>query len=77
MRGRIFFNGNVRAEEDLVRAARPLLLDSRHQDPEVAESRKVVLVTAAWEANEHNEGHIKKALSKAGIAVAVRGWLRP
>lgn len=67
MRGRLFFNGNVRAENDLVMAARPLLLDSRHRDPEIAESRKVLLITAAWGEDEHREGHIKKALSQIGI----------
>ncbi|MGE0489023.1 MAG: Type 1 glutamine amidotransferase-like domain-containing protein [Vulcanimicrobiota bacterium] len=67
MRGRILFNGNIRADRDYVYAARDLLLDSRHQDPRIADSRKVLLITAAWGEREHDEGHIKKALTEIGI----------
>ena len=52
MRGAILFNGNAETVDDLVRAAAPLLRSSRHEDPEVASSRRVLLVTAAWAERE-------------------------
>lgn len=67
MRGAILFNGNAETVEELVRAAAPLLLSSRHEDPEVARSRRVLLVTAAWGEGEHNEGHVKRALNEIGL----------
>lgn len=67
MRGTILFNGNAETVEDLVRAAAPLLLSSRHEDPEVARSRRVLLVTAAWGDGEHDEGHVKRALNAIGL----------
>lgn len=67
MRGAILFNGNAETVEDLVRSAAPLLLSSRHDDPEVARSRQVLLVTAAWAEREHDEGHVKRALNSIGL----------
>ncbi|MBS2038406.1 Type 1 glutamine amidotransferase-like domain-containing protein [bacterium] len=67
MRGAVIFNGNIQAEADFVERAASTLKNSRHQDPEVAGRRKVVLVTAGWVENEYQEGHIKKALYAIGI----------
>ncbi|MBI3926268.1 MAG: Type 1 glutamine amidotransferase-like domain-containing protein [Armatimonadetes bacterium] len=67
MRGRILFNGNIRAESDFVFAARDRLLSSRHQDPDVREKLQVLLVTAGWMEKEHEEEHLKKALREIGI----------
>jgi hypothetical protein len=67
MRGAILFNGNAETIPDLVQAAAPLLLSSRHEDPEVAASRRVLLVTAAWGDREHDEGNVKQALNAIGL----------
>jgi peptidase E len=68
MRGAILFNGNAETVDALVRGAAPLLLSSRHEDPEVAASRRVLLVTAAWAEREHDEGHVKRSLNAIGLA---------
>lgn len=73
MRGAILFNGNAETVDDLVRTAAPLLLSSRHEDPEVARSRRVLLVTAAWGAGEHNEGHVKRSLNAIGLPSRFEG----
>jgi peptidase E len=67
MSGRIIVNGNARAEADLIFDTRKAILNPRHQDPQVQAERTTVLVTAAWQGNEHREGHIKKALYEIGI----------
>ena len=67
MRGAILFNGNAESEEHLIQAAAPLLLASRHVDPEVAASRRALLVTAGWAEGEHDEGHVKAALNAIGL----------
>ena len=73
MGGAILFNGNAETVEALVGAAAPLLLSSRHEDPEVARSRRVVLVTAAWGDREHDEGHVKRALNAIGLPSRFEG----
>lgn len=67
MRGTILFNGNAETIDDLVRAAAPMLLSSRHEDPEVASSRRVLLVTAAWGEREHDEAAVKRSLNAIGL----------
>lgn len=67
MRGRIVFNGNFPDEAGFVSRMAEWLHDSRHVDPSVREARKVVLVTAGWEQNEHEEGHVKRALIQCGM----------
>ncbi|MDC0716732.1 Type 1 glutamine amidotransferase-like domain-containing protein [Nannocystis bainbridge] len=67
MRGAVLFNGNAETVDALVQTAAPLLLSSRHEDPEVARSRRVVLVTAAWGDGEHDEGHVKRSLNAIGL----------
>jgi peptidase E len=73
VRGAILFNGNAETEARLLEAAAPLLLTSRHVDPEVAASKRVVLVTAGWGENEHDEGHVKRALNDLGITSDFEG----
>jgi hypothetical protein len=68
MRGAILFNGNAETDGDLVEAAAPLILSSRHEDPEVAASRRVLLITAGWAEHEHDEAHVKRALNAIGLA---------
>jgi peptidase E len=68
MRGAILFNGNAETEGYLVEAAAPLLLSSRHEDPAVAASRRVLLITAGWAEHEHDEGQVKRALNAIGLA---------
>src|SRR5687768_2847982 len=63
MPGAILFNGNAETDENLIRGAAPLLLSSRHKDPEVAASKRVLLITAGWAEDEHNEGHVKATLN--------------
>ena len=67
MRGAILFNGNAETVDDLVVAAVPLLRSSRHEDPEVASSKRVLLVTAAWAEREHDEAHVKRSLNAIGL----------
>ena len=67
MSGRIIVNGNARAEADLIFGTRDAILNPRHEDPDVRRERTTVLVTAAWEGNEHREGHIKEALYEIGM----------
>ncbi|HSN98430.1 MAG TPA: Type 1 glutamine amidotransferase-like domain-containing protein [Candidatus Nanopelagicales bacterium] len=67
MKGAILFNGNAESEDHLIRAAAPLLLTSRHADPAVAASRRVLLVTAGWAEHEHDEAHVKRALNDIGL----------
>jgi peptidase E len=65
--GAILLNGNAETEAHLVRAAAPILLSSRHRDPEVAASRRVVLVTAGWADAEYEEAHVKRAINEIGL----------
>jgi hypothetical protein len=67
MRGSILVNGNIQAESEFVYTARKALTSSRHLDPAIRESRKVVLVTAGWLEREYKEKHIKDALLEIGI----------
>jgi peptidase E len=67
MRGAILFNGNAETVDALIHAAAPLLLGSRHEDPEVARARRVLLVTAAWGDGEHDEAHVKHSLNAIGL----------
>lgn len=67
MRGAILINGNIEVESDFVRMAREHLLSSRHGDPAVRDSRKVLLVTAAWGQHEYEEGQVKETLREVGV----------
>ncbi len=73
MAGAILFNGNAETEDHLIRAAVPWLLGSRHADPDVAASRRVLLVTAGWAGGEHDEGHVKQSLNAVGLPSRFEG----
>jgi peptidase E len=67
MAGLIVFNGNIGAETDFIYWMADRIVTSRHRDAAVRDSRRVVLVTAAWEDNEYQEGHLKDALRSVGV----------
>lgn len=67
MAGALLFNGNAENEEKLIQSAAPLLLSSRHSDPAIAASKRVLLITAGWADGEHNEGHVKRTLNEIGL----------
>jgi hypothetical protein len=67
MKGSIVFNGNIQLETDFIEAFQSHILNSHHQDPTVRASRKVLLITAAWQKREFKESHIKRALYQIGI----------
>ncbi|PKL75840.1 MAG: hypothetical protein CVV27_13280, partial [Candidatus Melainabacteria bacterium HGW-Melainabacteria-1] len=68
MKGRIVFNGNIGQESEFISRFREQLLHSEHHDPAVRDSRKVLMITAAWQKREFKEGHIRQALHGIGIA---------
>ena len=61
MKGWILVNGNIRLDVDFVYQFADRMTSSHHVDPEVRNWRKVLLVTAAWQTNEFEEGHVKEA----------------
>ena len=67
MKGYIVFNGNIKLEVDFINKFKNMILCSNHIDPEVRDSKKVLLITAAWQKREFQESHIKKALYGIGI----------
>lgn len=67
MKGSIILNGNIKFETDYIHKYKQKLIYPLHSDPEVTKSKKVLLITAAWRKEEHNELHVKKALNDIGI----------
>jgi len=67
LKGAIIINGNIRFETDFVYKFRDKILDSIHTNPSVKETKKVLLITAAWRKNEYNESHVKNALRDIGV----------
>ena len=67
MRGALVCNGNLEKDADFAQRCRGDLLSSRHQDPEIAKSRRALLVTAGWRQDEYRETHLKKALYSIGL----------
>lgn len=67
MKGWILFNGNIGFEPDFVARFAERITSSHHVDPGVRDSLKVLLVTAAWQTNEYDEGHLKTAFLAAGV----------
>jgi len=67
VKGTIVLNGNIQFETDYVYKFKDKLLSSIHSDPSVRESKKVLLITAAWQKSEYNEGHVKQAVRDIGI----------
>jgi len=67
VQGSILFNGNVVREADFITRFKDRILSSNHEDGAVRASKKVLMVTAAWKKEEHNEGHIRAALNGIGV----------
>ncbi|MEK7432167.1 MAG: hypothetical protein AABZ74_03455 [Cyanobacteriota bacterium] len=67
MKGYIVFNGNIQFEADFIDKFRNLILSSHHSDPIVKDSKKVLLITAAWQKREFQESHVKQALYNIGL----------
>lgn len=67
MKGTIVLNGNIEMEADFIRQFKDMILSSNHTDPHVKDSKKALLITAAWRKNEFQEDHVKEALRKIGI----------
>lgn len=67
MKGRIVFNGNIGSEVEFIEGFAPQILDSTHENPTIRDSRKVLLITAAWQKREFQESHIRQALYEIGI----------
>jgi len=72
MKGRIVFNGNIQLETEFIQAFRSHLLDSLHSDPQVRDSRKTLLITAAWQKRELDEKHVRQSLQEIGIPAQVQ-----
>lgn len=66
MKGSVIFNGNMPSEAALIETFKDRILNSNHELEAVRDSKKVLLITAAWQKREFTENHIKKALYKIG-----------
>lgn len=74
IRGDIFLNGNVSCENDLIRMVSRHVLDPRTFRDDLNETRKTLLVTAAWKkGHEFNERHVIGYLEAAGVPAGWRG----
>ncbi|MBC7474806.1 MAG: hypothetical protein H7263_10985, partial [Candidatus Sericytochromatia bacterium] len=67
MKGTILFNGNIVFETDFIDKFQDRILASNHSDSKVRDSKKVLLITAAWQKREFKENHVKQALYNIGI----------
>lgn len=73
MKGYIVFNGNIQFEADFINKFQNLILSSHHSDARVRDSKKVLLITAAWQKREFNESHVKQALYNIGLQPRFEG----
>lgn len=73
MKGYIVFNGNIKFETDFINKFKDMILSSNHIDPQVRDSKKVLLITAAWQKREFKENHIKQGLYNIGIQPNFKG----
>ena len=71
--GSILIDGGTGNGTELLGVARSHILDPSHRDPAVRKSRKVLLVTAAWQQEEFNEAHLKNHLYAWGVAPVIAG----
>jgi peptidase E len=66
--GWIFLNGNVSKEEDLVRMCRDQISKPQHFVPSINDSKKVLLVTAAFQkGHEHHDRHLIEMFERLSI----------
>lgn len=73
MKGRIVFNGNIQLETEFVARFQQQLRESQHADASVRDSRRTLLITAAWQKRELDEAHVREALYGIGIAPVYQG----
>lgn len=73
MKGYIVFNGNIQFESDFINTFQNLILSSHHSDTKVRDSKKVLLITAAWQKREFHESHVKQALYNIGLQPRFEG----
>lgn len=73
MKGWIVLNGNIRLDVEFFYRYADRLKHSHHIDPAIREWRKVLLITAAWQENEFEEAHLKRALTDIGIPSRFEG----
>ncbi len=73
MKGWIVFNGNIVFDVDFVHRQADRILESHHVDPDVRDSRKVLLITAGWQRDEFDEAHLKQAFGAIGIPCRFEG----
>jgi len=68
VQGWCFLNGNVSREEDLVRMCKDTILNPEHSDENINRSRKVLLVTAAFQkGHEHHDRHLIDMFERISI----------
>jgi len=68
VQGWIFLNGNVSREEDLVSMCRQSIQEPFHFDPGINNSKKVLLVTAAFQkGHEHQDRHLIEMFERVSI----------
>lgn len=66
MKGRIVFNGNIQLETEFIERFAEQLLESSHTNPQVRDSRKILMITAAWQKREFDEKHLREKLYQIG-----------
>ena len=68
VQGWCFLNGNVSNEEDLIYMCKDTILNPCHSDENINKSKKVLLVTAAFQkGHEHHDRHIIRMFEKHSI----------
>ncbi|MAE71391.1 MAG: hypothetical protein CME06_13100 [Gemmatimonadetes bacterium] len=73
MTGAIIIDGGTGRDPGPLQVARGRILEPTHGDRSVRGSRKVVLITAGWQAEEFAESHLKEALYRIGVPPRMPG----
>jgi hypothetical protein len=73
MNGSIIIEGGSGRDPALLEAARERILRPVHDDPDVRRSRKVLLITAAWQGEEFAEAHLKEVIHGMGVRARIPG----
>ena len=73
MNGSIIIEGGSGRDPALLEAVQERILQPVHDDPEVRQSRKVLLITAAWQGEEFAEAHLKEVIYRMGVSPRVSG----
>ncbi len=73
MTGAIIIDGGSGRDPGPLEVARGKILEPTHSNAGVRKSRKVVLVTAGWQAEEFGESHLKETLYRIGVPARVPG----